>query len=76
MPRARERMPHALPARRMQVATPLTHERFLRRSRGSYGPAIKAGEGLFPGGCMRRWHTLLSRIESRKQLRHRVRLPP
>jgi carotene isomerase len=31
------------------VGTPLTHERFLRRYRGSYGPAIRAGEGLFPG---------------------------
>lgn len=31
------------------VGTPLTHERFLRRSRGSYGPAIRAGDGLFPG---------------------------
>lgn len=31
------------------VGTPLTHERFLRRHRGSYGPAIKASEGLFPG---------------------------
>lgn len=31
------------------VGTPLTHERFLRRYRGSYGPAIAAGEGLFPG---------------------------
>ena len=31
------------------VGTPLTHERFLRRHRGSYGPAIKAGEGIFPG---------------------------
>lgn len=31
------------------VGTPLTHERFLRRHRGSYGPAIRAGEGLFPG---------------------------
>ncbi len=31
------------------VGTPLTHERFLRRYRGSYGPAISAGEGLFPG---------------------------
>ncbi|KIY99785.1 Carotenoid isomerase 1 [Monoraphidium neglectum] len=31
------------------VGTPLTHQRFLRRHRGSYGPAIKAGEGLFPG---------------------------
>jgi phytoene dehydrogenase-like protein len=31
------------------VGTPLTHERFLRRHRGSYGPAIKAGVSLFPG---------------------------
>lgn len=30
------------------VGTPLTHERFLRRHRGSYGPAIRAGEGFFP----------------------------
>ncbi|NMG06328.1 carotene isomerase [Brasilonema sp. UFV-L1] len=31
------------------VGTPLTHERFLRRHRGSYGPAIPAGKGFFPG---------------------------
>jgi phytoene dehydrogenase-like protein len=31
------------------VGTPLTHERFLRRHRGSYGPGIRAGNGLFPG---------------------------
>ncbi|MGD1937013.1 MAG: phytoene desaturase family protein [Cyanophyceae cyanobacterium] len=31
------------------VGTPLTHERFLRRSRGSYGPALYAGDTLFPG---------------------------
>ena len=31
------------------VGTPLTHERYLRRHNGSYGPAIKAGEALFPG---------------------------
>ena len=31
------------------VGTPLTHERFLRRDRGSYGPVIAAGQGLFPG---------------------------
>lgn len=30
------------------VGTPLTHERFLRRHRGSYGPAIPATHGLFP----------------------------
>lgn len=32
------------------VGTPLTHERFLRRHRGSYGPAISAANGLFPTG--------------------------
>ena len=31
------------------IGTPLTHERFLRRSQGSYGPAIAAGKELFPG---------------------------
>jgi phytoene dehydrogenase-like protein len=31
------------------VGTPLTHEWFLRRHRGSYGPAIAASQGLFPG---------------------------
>ena len=31
------------------IGTPLTHERYLRRNRGSYGPAIRAGESLFPG---------------------------
>jgi phytoene dehydrogenase-like protein len=31
------------------VGTPLTHERFLRRHRGSYGPAISIRAGLFPG---------------------------
>lgn len=31
------------------VGTPLTHQRFLRRSMGTYGPAHKAGETLpFP----------------------------
>jgi len=34
----------------LQVGTPLTHERFLRRHRGSYGPAISAASGAtFPG---------------------------
>lgn len=33
------------------IGTPLTHERFLRRHRGSYGPAISARDGLFPGAC-------------------------
>lgn len=31
------------------VGTPLTHQRFLHRHNGSYGPAIPAGKGLFPG---------------------------
>ncbi|KAL0364988.1 UNVERIFIED_CONTAM: Regulator of nonsense transcripts UPF3 [Sesamum angustifolium] len=31
------------------VGTPLTHQRFLRRNRGTYGPAVKAGKGSFPG---------------------------
>ncbi|WP_445632300.1 Carotene isomerase [Nostoc sp. DSM 114161] len=31
------------------VGTPLTHERYLRRHQGSYGPAIAAGSGIFPG---------------------------
>ncbi|MGD1905235.1 MAG: phytoene desaturase family protein [Leptolyngbyaceae cyanobacterium] len=31
------------------VGTPLTHARFLRRHRGTYGPAIAAGQGFFPG---------------------------
>lgn len=35
-------------AKHVQVGTPLTHQRFLRRYKGSYGPAIIAGEGSFP----------------------------
>jgi phytoene dehydrogenase-like protein len=31
------------------TGTPLTHQRFLRRSQGTYGPAIAAGQGFFPG---------------------------
>ncbi|CAO2830527.1 unnamed protein product [Amaranthus hypochondriacus] len=31
------------------VGTPLTHQRFLRRNRGTYGPAIQASKGSFPG---------------------------
>ncbi|CAK9158479.1 unnamed protein product [Ilex paraguariensis] len=31
------------------IGTPLTHQRFLRRNRGTYGPAIQAGKGTFPG---------------------------
>ncbi|MEM9808370.1 MAG: NAD(P)/FAD-dependent oxidoreductase [Cyanobacteria bacterium P01_D01_bin.56] len=31
------------------IGTPLTHQRFLRRHQGTYGPAIAAGQGLFPG---------------------------
>ncbi|RZC04974.1 Prolycopene isomerase, chloroplastic isoform B [Glycine soja] len=31
------------------VGSPLTHERFLRRNRGTYGPAVQAGSDAFPG---------------------------
>jgi len=31
------------------IGTPLTHARFLRRYQGTYGPAIAAGTGTFPG---------------------------
>ncbi|HEY9657872.1 MAG TPA: NAD(P)/FAD-dependent oxidoreductase, partial [Allocoleopsis sp.] len=31
------------------VGTPLTHARYLRRYHGSYGPALRAGEAIFPG---------------------------
>ncbi len=30
------------------IGTPLTHARFLRRYQGTYGPAIAAGQGMFP----------------------------
>lgn len=30
------------------IGTPLTHARYLRRYQGTYGPAIAAGQGLFP----------------------------
>ena len=32
------------------IGTPLTHSRFLRRYKGTYGPAIAAKEDRFPGG--------------------------
>jgi phytoene dehydrogenase-like protein len=31
------------------TGTPLTHAHYLRRYRGTYGPAIEAGKGMFPG---------------------------
>lgn len=31
------------------IGTPLTHAHYLRRHRGTYGPAIAAGQGRFPG---------------------------
>ena len=31
------------------IGTPLTHARFNRRHQGTYGPAIAAGKGTFPG---------------------------
>ncbi len=30
------------------IGTPLTHSRFLRRYQGTYGPAIAAGQAIFP----------------------------
>lgn len=33
------------------VGTPLTHERYLRRTEGTYGPAIRAGRDSFPGAA-------------------------
>jgi phytoene dehydrogenase-like protein len=33
----------------VQIGTPLTHERFLRRSRGAYGPRAEAGKSTLPG---------------------------
>ena len=32
----------------LKYSTPLTHQRFLNRYMGSYGPAIRAGESSFP----------------------------
>ena len=32
------------------IGTPLTHSRFLRRYKGTYGPAIEASESRFPSG--------------------------
>jgi phytoene dehydrogenase-like protein len=31
------------------IGTPLTHSHYLRRHQGTYGPAIAAGKGMFPG---------------------------
>jgi carotene isomerase len=31
------------------IGTPLTHAHYLRRYHGTYGPAIAAGNGIFPG---------------------------
>jgi len=31
------------------VGSPLTHERFLNRPQGTYGPALAAGKAMFPG---------------------------
>jgi len=34
----------------VQIGTPLTHERFLRRTKGSYGPRVDVGKGqTLPG---------------------------
>jgi phytoene dehydrogenase-like protein len=46
VPNARDR---AIPGT-VQIGTPLTHERFLRRTRGTYGPRVEVGEGqTLPG---------------------------
>eukprot|EP00559_Dactyliosolen_fragilissimus_P008790 CAMPEP_0184858370 /NCGR_PEP_ID=MMETSP0580-20130426/3491_1 /TAXON_ID=1118495 /ORGANISM="Dactyliosolen fragilissimus" /LENGTH=105 /DNA_ID=CAMNT_0027354485 /DNA_START=28 /DNA_END=342 /DNA_ORIENTATION=+ len=42
IPDIRQRVKH------VQIGTPLTHQRFLRRYQGSYGPAINTAEGSFP----------------------------
>jgi phytoene dehydrogenase-like protein len=31
------------------IGTPLTHSHYLRRYKGTYGPALAAGKGMFPG---------------------------
>jgi phytoene dehydrogenase-like protein len=41
IPDARKR---AIPGT-IQIGTPLTHERFLRRTRGAYGPRVDVGKG-------------------------------
>lgn len=33
----------------VQIGTPLTHERFLRRTQGTYGPRVEAGKNTLPG---------------------------
>eukprot|EP00560_Eucampia_antarctica_P006776 CAMPEP_0197830172 /NCGR_PEP_ID=MMETSP1437-20131217/6778_1 /TAXON_ID=49252 ORGANISM="Eucampia antarctica, Strain CCMP1452" /NCGR_SAMPLE_ID=MMETSP1437 /ASSEMBLY_ACC=CAM_ASM_001096 /LENGTH=603 /DNA_ID=CAMNT_0043432383 /DNA_START=34 /DNA_END=1845 /DNA_ORIENTATION=+ len=33
----------------VQIGTPLTHERFLRRTDGAYGPRVQAGKQTLPG---------------------------
>ena len=45
VPNARDR---AVPGT-VQIGTPLTHERFLRRTNGSYGPRVEAGKQTLPG---------------------------
>lgn len=45
VPNARER---AVPGT-VQIGTPLTHERFLRRTNGAYGPRVEAGKHTLPG---------------------------
>mmetsp|Transcript_11933 Transcript_11933/g.14909 ORF Transcript_11933/g.14909 Transcript_11933/m.14909 type:complete len:610 (+) Transcript_11933:119-1948(+) len=45
VPNARERAVKGT----VQIGTPLTHERFLRRTRGAYGPRVEAGKQTLPG---------------------------
>lgn len=45
VPNARDRL---VPGT-LQIGTPLTHERFLRRTNGAYGPRVEAGKHTLPG---------------------------
>lgn len=45
VPNARERAIEGT----VQIGTPLTHERFLRRTMGAYGPRVEAGKHTLPG---------------------------
>jgi len=46
IPDIRERTELAL------VGSPLTHSRYLRRHKGSYGPGISAADGTWPGPAL------------------------
>lgn len=46
IPDVDERLLH--PEAVLKLGSPLTHARFCRRYKGTYGPAIRAGEAEFP----------------------------